>query len=146
MKRGCCFEGLLKTNCPVSRIFHWAGSRIVCWARTQRVVAQASALALAFYHQIDCPQEPSLPFETVAVPVQDRKTLNKLLQRPGLSHAGGAVSNTVVATKGTESVRRISFSHLNEGVWINNETVNFFVKGIVQPSAPDIYCFSPCFL
>ena len=81
----------------------------------------------------------------VVVLVQGRRIINKFLQWPVARCAGGTVCDTVVATKGTESVRESSFSCLNEGIWLNDELINFFTKIIVQPLAPDIHCFSSYF-
>ena len=81
----------------------------------------------------------------VAVLVQDRKTLGKLLQPAVASRAGSTGSDMVVATKGVDLVQWSSSSRLNEGIWIYNKIINFFMKNTVQPSVPVIHCFSSFF-
>ena len=52
----------------------------------------------------------------VAVPVQDHKTLNKLLLTTMACQSGRTAGDTVVVTMGTESVEQSSFSCLNGGI------------------------------
>ena len=53
--------------------------------------------------------------------------------------------DTALIIRGSDSILKSSFARLSEGVWLNDEIINYFCKHIIQPTHDKVHFFSSFF-
>ena len=77
----------------------------------------------------------------IAVPASHRSTITLLLLPPPPVN-GEAPPDTVVTSRNLpthSSIKRRSFITLNNGLWLNDEVINYVARSIIQPVTQYMY-------
>ena len=80
-----------------------------------------------------------------AVPHGLGSELSRALTPPLINTTNNPQPDRVIAHLGDNTVSRRSFCLLNQGLWIDDEVINFFTRGIVARASPGMHAFSAFF-
>jgi len=84
----------------------------------------------------------------VQPPQHQRKAFRDLLTKKNTRALARSGEDRVVIRGGnnrSDSITHSSFARLNEGMWLSDETINYFGKNIIQPSHTQVHFYSSFF-
>ena len=76
---------------------------------------------------------------------QHQRQFNELLTKRNARSLAESGTDRAVICSGLDSIKHSSFARLNEGICLDDKSINYFLKRIIQPQHERTHCFSSFF-